>query len=129
MDILLTTYAGYLGLSCLATWWVGRTLRKHGPRLVEGDNREDLKVYRDAYTHLLIVGFFLINFGVISLALRYGDAVRDVQSAVELLSTKVGLVLLVLGVMHFIIIASLAKARNADKHTPPRRRAWGEEPV
>ena len=72
---------------------------------------------------------YLINFGVISLALRYGDAVRDVQSAVELLSTKVGLVLLVLGVMHFIIIASLAKARNADKHTPPRRRAWGEEPV
>ena len=129
MDILLATYAGYLVLSCLATWWVGRTLRKHGPRLVETGEQDDRKVYLEAFTHLLIVGFYLINFGVISLALRYGNHVRDVQTAVELLSTKVGVVLLVLGVMHFIIIASLAGSRNADKHNPPRRRAWGEEPV
>jgi hypothetical protein len=47
------------------------------------------------------VGFYLLNFGYVALALRYGDKPGDLQGAIEFLSTKIGLVLVILAVMHF----------------------------
>ena len=55
----------------------------------------------DSVNHLLVVGFYLINIGYVSLALKYGDKPRTSQDAFEFLSTKIGLVLLILGGMHF----------------------------
>src|SRR5437867_907238 len=53
----------------------------------------------DSVNHLLVVGFYLINIGYVTLALKYGDKQRTTQEAIEFLSTKVGLVLVVLGAM------------------------------
>ena len=58
----------------------------------------------DSVNHLLVVGFYLINIGYVSVALRAGAKPNDLAEAIEYLSTKIGVVLLVLGVMHFINI-------------------------
>jgi cytochrome c biogenesis protein CcdA len=55
----------------------------------------------DSVNHLLVVGFYLVNLGYVTLALKVTDAVTDTQEAIEVLSTKIGVVLLVLGAMHF----------------------------
>jgi hypothetical protein len=47
------------------------------------------------------VGFYLINLGYVTLALKIGDEISNTQQGIEALSYKVGLVLLVLGGMHF----------------------------
>ena len=56
---------------------------------------------RGLHQPLLVVGFYLINMGYVTLALKLGDKPASTQGAIEFLSTKVGLVLLVLGAMHF----------------------------
>jgi hypothetical protein len=98
--IMIWTYAVYLAISVALTVWVGRTLHKNG-RVFLVDALTGQEKLADSVNHLLLVGFYLINIGFVTVALRYGGAVREVQGAIEYLSTKLGIVLLALGVMHF----------------------------
>ena len=111
MNWLLTTYAGYLLISVALTVWVARTLHKNG-RIFLVDSFMGNEQLADSVNHLLVVGFYLINIGYVTLALKYGAAVTNPQEAIETLSTKVGLVLLVLGGMHFFNLAVFAKMRK-----------------
>ena len=76
------------------------------------DGSKDGKEFTDSLVHLLTVGFYLINVGAISVALKYGDPINDLTGAVELLSTKVGIILLVLGLVHSVILAKLTVIRR-----------------
>jgi hypothetical protein len=66
----------------------------------------------DAVNHLLVVGFYLINIGYVALALKYGPRPSDLPAAIEALSTKVGVVLLVLGAMHFFNLYVFSRMRR-----------------
>src|SRR3954471_656960 len=99
MNWLLTTYVAYLVISIALTVWVARTLHKNG-RIFLVDSFLGNEQLADSVNHLLVVGFYLINIGYVALALKYGARAASVETAVETLSTKIGLVLLVLGVMH-----------------------------
>lgn len=105
------TYAIYLVVSVALTVWVARTLFKNG-RVFLVDALSGNEALADSLNHLLVVGFYLINVGYVTLALKYGDKPVDVVSAIELTSTKLGLVLLVLGAMHFFNLFVFAQARR-----------------
>ena len=105
------TYAIYLVLSIAATIWVARTLHKNGRLfLIEafGGNHE----LADSVNHLLVVGFYLVNIGYVTLALKYGAKPDDLREAIEFLSTKIGLVLVVLGGMHFFNLLIFSRMRR-----------------
>ena len=104
-------YAAYLVLSIGLTIWVARTLSRNG-RVFLIDSFLGNSELADSVNHLLVVGFYLINIGYISLALKYGDKATDLPGAIETLSTKVGLVLVVLGVMHFFNLFIFSKMRR-----------------
>jgi hypothetical protein len=110
--LLLTTYAVYVAISLAITVWVGRTLNKNG-RVFLVENFQGQEALADSINHLLLVGFYLVNIGFISLALRYGQKPDDAVSAVEFLSTKIGIVVVVLGVMHFFNMNMLVKFRRS----------------
>jgi hypothetical protein len=110
--LLLVTYAIYVGVSLAITYWVGRTLNKNG-RVFLVENFEGQEALADSINHLLLVGFYLVNLGFISLALRYGEKPYDAVGAVEFLSTKIGLVVVVLGAMHFFNMNMLVKFRRS----------------
>jgi len=98
--IITVTYVIYLLISLIVTVWVARTLSTNGYLfLVDGFNGDE--ALARSVNHLLVVGFYLINMGYVSLALRFGVKPTNLSEAIEVLSTKIGLVLLVLGVMHF----------------------------
>jgi hypothetical protein len=105
------SYAGYLVLSIGLTCWVARSLSKHG-RIFLVETFNGYTELADSVNHLLVVGFYLINIGYVSLALKYGDKPTDLPTAIEALSTKVGLVLLVLGAMHFFNLVVFSKIRR-----------------
>ena len=70
----------------------------------------------DSVNHLLVVGFYLINLGYVTLALHTYETVASTRQAIELVSDKIGVVLLVLGTMHFLnlyVFNRLAKARRS----------------
>ncbi|HJZ50115.1 MAG TPA: hypothetical protein VKE41_23245, partial [Roseiflexaceae bacterium] len=69
----------------------------------------------DSVNHLLVVGFYLINLGYISLSLRIGYDVADTRGSIEALSSKVGLVLLVLGAMHFFNLFLFSRIRQRSR--------------
>ena len=105
---MVNTYLAYLALSITLTVWVGHTLHKNGrPFLVHAFDGNALLA--DSINNLLLVGFYLINFGFVSIALKTDAQVDNLQQSIELLSIKEGLVLLVLGGMHFFSMHMLHK--------------------
>ena len=115
------TYLAYLAISIALTVWVARTLHKNG-RIFLVDSFLGNEGLADSVNHLLVVGFYLVNIGYVSLALRFGAKAVDAQSGLETLSTKVGLVLLVLGGMHFFNLYLFSKLRRRglqNRHMPP----------
>jgi hypothetical protein len=113
--IIEITYVCYLAISVALTIWVARTLSKNGRVFLVNSFASDERL-ADSINHLLVVGFYLINLGYVTLALKLGDKPASTQGAIEFLSTKVGLVLLVLGAMHFFNVFVIAKwgKRAAD---------------
>ena len=113
------TYLAYLAISVGMTIWVARALHKSG-RIFLVDSFLGNEALADSVNHLLVVGFYLINIGFVTLALKYGDKPADTETALEALSTKVGLALVVLGVMHFFNLFVFSRMRRrAQLQRPP----------
>lgn len=113
-------YLVYASASLALTVWVARTLHSNG-RVFLVDAFHGNESLADSINHLLVVGFYLINIGYIALALKYGAKPYDVQTAIEFFSTKIGLVLLVLGAMHFMnmLVFSRLRRRSLRESAPP----------
>ena len=108
---IVGAYVAYLVISIAVTVWVARTLMKNG-RVFLIDTFLGNEALADSVNHLLVAGFYLINVGYVTLALKYGTRPSDLAEAIETLSTKVGLVLLVLGAMHFFNLYLFSKLRR-----------------
>src|SRR5262245_23252931 len=97
---IVVCYGVYLAISIAVTIWVASTLRKNG-RVFLIDAFQGKEALADSVNHLLVVGFYLINVGYVTSALATNAPVDDARQAVELVSGKLGTILLVLGAMHF----------------------------
>ena len=111
MDVTITTYLLYLVISIGLTVWVARTLFVNG-RVFLVDVFSGSEELADSINHLLVVGFYLINLGYVALALKLGYTVASWQGSIEALSSKVGMVLLVLGGMHFFNLFVFTRIRR-----------------
>lgn len=105
------TYAVYLAISIGMTVWVARTLHKNGHVFLV-DSFGGNEALAASVNHLLVVGFYLINIGYISLALRETARPQDIAVVIELLSRKIGWVLVMLGAMHFFNMLVISKMRR-----------------
>ena len=93
----------YLTISVAVTIWVARTLHKNG-RIFLVDAFHGNERLADSVNHLLVVGFYLVNLGFITLAVKSGTRPVDLPELLEALCSKEGVVLLTLGAMHFLNI-------------------------
>jgi hypothetical protein len=111
MDVTVITYAIYLAISIGLTVWVARTLFASGQRFLvdvfSGDAELAVSV-----NHLLVVGFYLINFAFVCLALQLDVTVLTTRGSVEALARKIGTVLLILGMMHFFNLYVFTRLRR-----------------
>ena len=107
-------YITYTVISLAMTAWVARTLHKNGRVfLLEAfNNREDMA---DSVNHLLVVGFYLVNLGFILLFLRFGTKPETLIDGIEYAATKLGVVMLVLGAMHFFNIYNFDRMRKKGR--------------
>src|SRR5688572_6946700 len=111
MTLEITTYMVYLAISIALTIWVAHTLHKNG-RIFLVDVFHGNEALADSVNHLLVVGFYLINLGYVSLALKLGSGIASPQEGIEALSVKVGMVLIVLGGMHFFNLFIFSRMRR-----------------
>ncbi len=120
MNLTVITYVLYLAISLPVTVWVARTLFKHGGVFLLDCFGGDTKL-AESVNRLLVVGFYLVNIGFITLYLKLANAIADVPGVFEALSTKVGTALLVLGGMHFfnIYVFNRMRKRTLLETAPP----------
>ncbi|APU41809.1 hypothetical protein ACFCYM_12135 [Streptomyces sp. NPDC056254] len=122
MDLTVVTYVIYLLISIGLTVWVARTLSRNG-RVFIGDVLQGNEKLADAVNQLLVVGFYLVNIGFVALYLRSTDEITTARALFEALSVKLGVVLLVLGVMHLGNVWALNRMRRRGiaerRQTPP----------
>ena len=115
---IVYSYLIYLAISVTVTIWVARTLHKRG-RIFLVDAFHGQTELADSVNHLLVVGFYLINVGYVTYTLRSAANPVDLRQSIELLSDKLGLVLLVLGVMHFFNLYVFSRVRKRAQEDPP----------
>ncbi|GHB45345.1 hypothetical protein GCM10010347_13540 [Streptomyces cirratus] len=111
MDLTVVAYVIYLVISIGLTVWVARTLTRNG-RVFIADVLQGNEKLADAVNHLLVVGFYLVNIGFVTLYLRSAETITAARGLFEALSVKLGVVLLVLGVMHLGNVWVLNKMRR-----------------
>jgi hypothetical protein len=116
--IIVVTYLTYLFISVNLTIWVARTLYKRGAIFLV-DAFHGNKELADSVNHLLVVGFYLINIGFVSLALKTAETINTVRLAIELLSDKMGMVMLILGGMHFFNLFVFSRIRKSARTPRP----------
>ena len=117
---IVYAYLAYLAISLTVTVWVARTLHRRG-RIFLVDAFHGQTELADSVNHLLVVGFYLINVGYVAFALKTTENPVNPRQAIELASDKLGLVLLVLGVMHFLnlYVFSRVRRRAQESGAPP----------
>jgi len=97
---IVESYLIYIVISLAATVLVARTLHRNGGVFLVDAFRGNTELAKSV-NHLLVVGFYLINVGYVTQALTTDRSAETMRAAIELVSSKLGTILLVLGAMHF----------------------------
>lgn len=93
-------YLLYIIISVIITVLVSRTLSKNGEvYLIDGFNGNH--ALAKSVNHLLVVGFYLLNLGFVLLRMQTSKPIELIDELLIYLSTNIGTVMFILGVMHF----------------------------
>lgn len=113
-------YVAYLTISLGLTIWVAHTLFKNG-RVFLVDVFRGNEALADSVNRLLVVGFYLVNLGIVCMNLKLGMPVMTTADVIEAMAIKIGLVLFVLGGMHFANLYIFHRCRRSAllETTPP----------
>jgi hypothetical protein len=119
-DLVVISYLVYIFISVVLTIWVARTLHKRGAIFLVDAFQGNAELAASV-NHLLVVGFYLINIGFVSLALKTSEVISTPRAGIEMLSDKLGVVLLTLGGMHFFNLFVFSRIRSHGQGRAPRR--------
>lgn len=113
---IVFTYLIYLLISTGLTVIVGRALSRSGREFL-------LEVFdgntalAEAVNRLLVVGFYLLNLGFVTLTMQTSGNIDGARQGLQLLSVKIGEVLLALGALHFANLVIFARVRSRVQAT------------
>src|SRR5215469_13742968 len=121
MDMYIVySYFVYLLISVTLTIWVAHTLHKRGAIFLVDAFHGNAELAASV-NHLLVVGFYLINIGFVALALKTDATILTTRAAIEMVSDKIGYVMLILGAMHFFnlyVFTRIRRRGNGTSHPP-----------
>ena len=119
MDLRIADYVVYLGASACLTVWVGSTLYRNGRVFLVSVFKEP--GLADSVNHLLVVGFYLVNLGAAAILINAGGGPRSLADMIQETVTRIGVVLLVLGSMHFfnMFVLHLLRRPLHQRTMPP----------
>jgi len=116
-SFLIGVYLSYSVAAVGLTVWLARTLFKNGAIFLEDVFSEQRMA--EAVNRLLVVGFYMLNLGYAFLIFKTNGAATTRIEAVELLVSKLGILLVSLGVVHFLNIFVFWRIRDRSKSQPP----------
>lgn len=114
---LIWIYMTYSAAAIGLTVWLARTLSRNGAVFLD-DVFSDHRM-AEAVNRLLVVGFYMLNLGYAFLIFKTNNPATSSVEAVELLVSKLGLLLVSLGVIHFMNILVFWRIRDRSKTQAP----------
>lgn len=115
---IVAVYVIYLLISALLTIVTAVVLGRSGKTFLTHVFGGDDALGR-ALATLFVVGSCLLNLGFVVLAMRTSANVQDTRQAIELLSVKLGEVLLITGALHLLNVLVLISIRRRNAAAPP----------
>lgn len=109
----------YVTISLALVGIVGRALSRSG-RAVLHEMSAGQEGVGEAVSRLVLVAWYLLSLGFVALTMPAWTDVGNAGQALQLLSTKIGELLLVLGALHLASTAVFARLR--------RRASWAQSP-
>lgn len=116
------TYTVYLFVTVALTTWVARSLYKNGQVFLNEIYGEDTALAQSV-NKLLLIGFYLLNFGFIVYALKVRGGLADFTDVFEVTSKQVGRIIMVLGVMHVLNLAVFFNMRRRAINSKEKKQA------
>ncbi|MBX7127584.1 MAG: hypothetical protein K1X47_17940 [Cyclobacteriaceae bacterium] len=116
MNYHLISYTVYLPITAALTIAVARVLFRNG-RTFLVDIHHGNEILADSVNRLLLAGFYLINIGYAVFTMRIFQTIESSQTMIEVLSSKLGAITLILGAMHFFNLYVLFRLRSKAKTT------------
>jgi hypothetical protein len=118
-------YLIYIIISIGITIFVSRTLSKNG-QVYLNDGFHGNKELAKSVNHMLVVGFYLLNLGFVLFRMQITSKITDLESMIIYLSSSIGIVLLILGALHFLNMIVIHKFReSALKKDKPKELKTG----
>jgi hypothetical protein len=111
MNYNILSYIIYLAGTLFVILWVGGTLYRNGKPflLMCLDGDQSLAA---AINKMLITGYYLLNIGYAIITLKIWEKISTPLEFVNVLAYKLGLIVLILGIMHFINVSVLLARRG-----------------
>lgn len=117
---LIPYYAAYIASALAITIWLARTLFDNGAVFLTDtfDGRPELA---SAVNRLLVTGFFMLNLGYALWLFHLGSSIDTATEAVEALTTRLGVLLVSLAVVHFVnlLVFNRIRAHSRSNLVPP----------
>jgi len=115
MDKHVLAYSIYLTVTIIITVFVGRTLFRNGRVFLRDIFHGNLEL-AEAVDKLLLVGYYLVNIGFAVNAMIVNSQISDNRELMEVLSQKIGVIILILGAMHFFNLFIFFKLRKREQY-------------
>jgi hypothetical protein len=114
MNYNILAYCCYFAITLFILLFIGHVLYKNGrPFLLTVFPDNETKA--DHVNKMLITCFYLTKIGYVTLVLKVWNKIESLQEMINILSFKVGIIVLILGILHFVnivILVYIGKIRN-----------------
>lgn len=106
MNVNIVTYVIYFSITAFLTLRVGLKLFHHGGIYLK-ELFPDKEAFCTTVNRMLLLGYFLVNLGYPAVLISEWPDIETWRLALETLSRYLGIVLLILGILHFINLLGL----------------------
>lgn len=109
----IISYIIYLTITFYITIFVGWKVYKIG--FIYLTNLIDNHSVCQSINNLLLIGYYLVNLGISAVNLSNWNRIDNIATMFSSVSYKIGFILLILGILHFINLSIIYIARKSKK--------------
>lgn len=128
MESVVYGQVAYLIAAGGMTVWVARTLHTNGRAFLNDAFRGNAEL-AGSINKLLVVGFYLLNFGYVCIQVSDGSGMSTLPTIVRGYSVNLGGVMVALGAMHMLNLYIFNRFRKANARYAPTGGAYRVPPV
>ena len=119
MNYNILGYSIYFFILLFVILYVGNTLFKSGRIFCVNSFNGDTRM-ADAINRMLLSGYYLVNIGYSVYILVIREEIPDTKRLMEILGFKLGAIILILGMTHFlnlIVLTGIGRIKKKSIHT------------